>query len=256
MKNQYAQRKSIPKAIRYGRLRPRYSLSALLLATLLAGISLAIYRYFSQATVLSHPQQFDGRTDVAAVPDAPSFDLDSTFTIEARIKLPPRQSSRFDTSCIVSKGSGVLNTEHNYYLGVINANNRLHFHIGDGGGGYQHIVSEKPLSHGIWIRVAAIRADDTLTLYVDGKKCSEVKRTLDQATNDAPLHIGATEDTRSRFYFAGEIDEIRIWNYPRTQKQLDRSFQFDAKPSMRGLVLVSKRDEETGDELSDATESR
>lgn len=222
----------------------RFSLAALLTAILVVAMCLAAYRQLTRATIVSHPPKFDGLNDVVEVPDRSSLDLDDAFTIEVRLKIPRRQSSRLHTSCIVGKGKGVNNTDHNYYLGVLNRNNKLYFHIGDSTGGYQQLVSAEPLTPERWIRVAAVRDSNRLALYIDGKLDAETPRQIQQEVNDQPLRIGATEGTLANHYFGGEIDEVRIWKVARSMGQLEQSFNHKVDPSADSLVFVSERNED------------
>ena len=86
------------------KFRLQFSLLAMMLLTCMAACLFAAYRFVNRPMLIHHPEQFDGRKDVVEVVDCSALDLEGCFTIEAYVRVPVRQSSRFFTSCIVAKG--------------------------------------------------------------------------------------------------------------------------------------------------------
>jgi hypothetical protein len=189
--------------------------------------------------LINHPEQFDGRKDVVEVADCSALDLEGCFTIEAYVRVPVRQSSRFFTSCIVAKGKGAQNADHNYYLGIVNRDRRVHFHIGDGSGKFQELVSKTQLSVGQWTHVAVVRGHDEMKIFVDGKLDAITKRRLNQVSNDAPLRIGATESTRHTHHIKAQLEKVRIWNRALPGKDFGRRSRHRSLRASSGLILES-----------------
>lgn len=227
-----------------------FSLKTLLLFTCLAACLFAAYRFMNRTTLITHPDEFDGRTDVVLVADRGALDLEACFTVEAYVKVPLRQSTWLHTSCIVAKGKGAMNTDHNYYLGIVNRDRRLHFHIGDGFGKYQEIVSKTRLPVEQWTHVAAVRSEDKLEIYIDGKLDATTRRRLNQVSNDAPLRIGATEGKRSPHYIQAQLDQVRIWNRALAGKDFQQRSRGNSHRPSSGLVLESVM-QQPGDQSSD-----
>lgn len=225
----------LPRGIRF-----RFSTLTLLLATCATACLFAIYRHLHQPIVNIHPGEFNGRSSVVEVGDRAILDLENCFTIEAHLKIPAGQSTRLYTSCIVGKGKGAGNTNHNYYLGIVNKDRRIQFHIGDGAGNYQELVSAARIPVGRWTHVAAVRSQSALQIFVDGKLDASVRRTLDQNANNAPLRMGATEERHSLHHIAAEIDMVRIWNRALAGEELKSSLVSDANRMGTGLVLLSR----------------
>ena len=218
----------------------QFGLRSLLVATMIVAVSFSAYRWYRGATVLAHKQAFDGRQDVIVVPDQERLDLEDDFTIEAYVRLPNRQSSLQCSSCIIGKGFGVANTNKNYYLGILNRNNQVLFHIGDAKGGYQEIFSNQSIIAGQWTHVAAVRSKDALSIYINGRLDSEVNpRYIDQVANDEPLRIGGADHLSSAFFLTADIDEVRVWNLARDGKQISRYSQGGVSRTTPGLVLQS-----------------
>ena len=180
--------------------RVQFGLRSLLTVTLLVAVSFAIYRWYRGATVVFHKMTFDGLQDVIVVPDQKRLDFNDDFTIEACVRLPSRQSSMKWSSCIVGKGTGVWNTNKNYFLGIVNRSNQVEFHIGDAKGGYQDVFSNQTIIAGQWTHIAAVRSEDALLIYINGVLDSkETPRFIDQESNDEPLRIGGADHSSCNF---------------------------------------------------------
>ena len=105
------------------------------------------------------------------------------------------------------------------------------------GGDWAWEKDEKPLPIGQWVHYAAVIHYDvqtgaiiTSTLYRDGSKVKGVKGdltakvptlTFDTLRCPAGFYIGGLCDTNGRFYFAGRIDEVRVWNRALDQDEID-----------------------------------
>ena len=219
----------------------QFGLRSLLTVTLRMAVSFAVNRWYRGATVISHKQTFDGLQDVIVVPDEDKLDFNADFTIEAYVRLPDRQSSMKWTSCIVGKGTGVWNTNKNYFLGILNRSNQVEFHIGDAQGGYQDVFSNQTIIAGQWTHVAAVRSEDALLIYINGVlDTKESPRYIDQASNDEPLLIGGADNSNATFFLTADIDDVRLWSYARDADQIRRDWQRNVNRTTPGLVLKSK----------------
>ena len=104
------------------------------------------------------------------------------------------------------------------------------------GGSWTWEKDEKPLTIGQWVHYAVvIRYDDQTgaikshCLYRDGSQVKGVKGVKENvptwifSTPRCPLgfYIGGLCDTNGRFYFAGQIDEVRVWNRALGQNEID-----------------------------------
>jgi hypothetical protein len=102
------------------------------------------------------------------------------------------------------------------------------------GGDWTYEKDEKPIQTGQWVHFAAVIHYDALTgaitdtiLYRDG---SPVKGdvtaeppalNLDALRCPAGFYIGGLCDTGGRYFYAGRIDEVRVWNRALTQGEID-----------------------------------
>ena len=107
------------------------------------------------------------------------------------------------------------------------------------------------ISPNVWSHVAATWDGTTLKLYINGLPISGTLTNGSINDVNENLLIG-----RSQTYgnpFAGNIDELRIWNTPRSNSQInDNRFSF-VNPATSGLVAYYKFDEGTGTSTADAT---
>src|SRR5262249_9149783 len=80
------------------------------------------------------------------------------------------------------------------------------------------IFGTAPLALNTWSHVAATYDGSALRLYVNGTQVSSTPQTGSIATSSNPLQIGG--DSFYGQYFAGTIDEVRVYNIALTQAQI------------------------------------
>lgn len=73
-----------------------------------------------------------------------------------------------------------------------------------------------------WTHLAATYDGTTLRFYVNGIMEDSMLSTF-IPTPSAPLRIAAgnTETTTANYFFPGALDEVRIWDYARTETQIN-----------------------------------
>ena len=116
----------------------------------------------------------------------------------------------------------------NYFLGIDSATNRLAADFeeapaGSGASGLNHsIIGTTAVTSNVWHHVA-VTYDGTWKLYLDGNPDGTLV-VNEPPRNDSIQHSGIGSAMNSTGvaagFFAGVIDEIRIWNVARTQNQL------------------------------------
>ena len=121
----------------------------------------------------------------------------------------------------------------------MNRDRRVHFHIGNGSGKFQELVSKTQLSVGQWTHVAVVRGHDEMKIFVDGKLDAITKRRLNQVSNDAPLRIGATESTRTKHHIKAQLENVRIWNRVIPDNDFGRRSRHRSLRTSSGLILES-----------------
>jgi hypothetical protein len=153
---------------------------------------------------------FDGAVDYIDVEN--NLDLNtSAFTISAWIK---RDSGTTNAS-VLSKRN-FTNTEG--YDFRINATGRIEFVLN---GGAATVTSSVAIPENEWHQVAVIYSGGTATLYIDGVVDTAAALPAPIATSQKFLIAAADGfDPNTTAYFAGNIDEVRIWDVALSTNQL------------------------------------
>lgn len=88
-----------------------------------------------------------------------------------------------------------------------------------------------------WHHYAATYDGNIIYIYIDGKIVSKGKKRRTEKPTDkiGDLYIGCDSKIKGR-YFNGSIDEVRIWNYVRTQKNIERTLHLELTGNEKGLI--------------------
>ena len=158
--------------------------------------------------------QFNGTSSVVTIPDSASLHLSSGMTLEAWVDPSTVTSAWRD---VVYKG------DDNFYLEAT-TNNASRPAAGTiAGGGYAEAYGSAKLATNTWSFLTETYDGSTLRLYVNGTQVASVAHTGAIATSTNPLQIGG--DGVYGQYFAGLIDNVRVYNVALTaaQVQADQS---------------------------------
>jgi hypothetical protein len=159
---------------------------------------------------------------------------ESSFVISAWVRI----------AGIQAKGAGILSLGDNYVLRLEQAGTVRFFYYND------TITSSDPLAgpwvdagtlHGIndngWHWVAAILADDSLRICIDGVSRAAVRArgpvTYGRGTD---LFLGTHGGPDSEFRFHGQLDEVRISGTPRSRAWLKLAYETQ-KPGSSALIF-------------------
>ena len=197
---------------------------------------LSILFCFSVAASQDYSINFDGNNDYILIPDDNQLDLTENYTIEAWI-FPESFTwlagivSKYQTSG--ANGYLLRLTDQSPYNGLS--------------------FDEKKTSTGIlninqWYHIAAVNEQGDRTLYVNGVAIPLTGSSLNISSNNNPLRIGS--DYSSRF-FDGRIDEVRIWNVPKTQAEINENMEQELSGSELNLIAYYTFNEGSGDTLFD-----
>ena len=175
---------------------------------------------FNPATHLN----FDGVDDKVELSNESNFDFTTSFSMECWIKV---SSFTEEWQTVISKGM---------------QGPRIHRYpntdfIAFGTGPADDLLSIVSVNDGNWHHIAATFDNGIKTLYVDGVLQGTQTVVLPLAVNDDPVLIGSQSD----FYnpvraFHGDIDEVRIWNFSKTEEQINSSKNCELQGNEVGLV--------------------
>lgn len=154
---------------------------------------------------------FDGTDDIVTVADDDSLDLDYEGTIEAWVK--PDDLNSWATALMKEKSGGI-----SYVL-----------YAGDGDGPtLNSCVGDScaygpELTDGEWQHIATTFDNDSIKLYVNGDLAAVTPQTEHVAASSGPLSIGGNSVWGE--HFAGVIDEVRVYEGARSQRQIAADFE-------------------------------
>ena len=196
--------------------------------------------FFSLNLVIGqdHSINFDGNDDYIRILDHASLDLTENYTLEAWIF--PESFSWL--AGIISKYH--TNAANGYML-------RLTHQSPYTGLGFDEVVtSTGVLNSNQWYHIAAVNNGGDRSLYINGSEYTLSGTPLNVSANNNNLKIGS--DYGGRF-FDGRIDEVRIWDIPRTQDDIVATLDTVLSGEETGLVAYYTFDEGSGDTLFDQT---
>ena len=133
---------------------------------------------------------------------------------------------------------GTFNTGERFTFNVL-WNNAIRLEVGGNG-----VSGTIPVNDGVWHHVAVVYFEEgnMVQLYVDGELDTE--GTLTVPTNTTNLYtvvLGRRiDDTR---YFRGEIDEVRFYNFAKTQAEIMEDMSSELCENPDGLVAYWKLNE-------------
>jgi len=208
---------------------------------------------------------FSGNDSYISIDNAPELDL-LVFTIECWFM-------RKDTGISVLTGTDSINAvpiiakgveevvneaNMNYFLGIRKEDSILVAAFEESNtsinpGKNHHIIGFTTIHTNIWYHAAVTYDGNFLKLYLNGnlESALEINR---QPMNQSPVKtvIGGVLLSGDVLggSFNGLIDEIRIWNYARTQSEIQNTINKEILSPPAGLVIRLGLNEGTGNEIS------
>jgi hypothetical protein len=193
--------------------------------------------------------QFDGKSTYATVPRVVQDD----FTVEAWIKM----SGASPTGTDFFAGNGLIYADVPFNandFGTSILNN--HFTLGIGSPDTTLQGTSDVTAGGNWVHVAATRTRSTgqIAIIVNGvSEASVMAANVASLTSPTTITLGANAaDGR---YYAGLIDEVRIWNVARSPAMVAATMHTRLAGTEAGLVGYWRFDESTGTTATDASPS-
>ncbi len=146
---------------------------------------------------------------------------ETDFTIEANVLL--YDFNNWYQSIIF--GKRFANVEKGYYCSITGeaASQSFKPFFQKGGGLTDHLFGNETINTNQWYHLCFKfeKETNTLSIYVNGELDSQ-NTNFHTLNNDNHYDISIGKEPEKYTYFLnGQIDELRIWNYPRTQQQIN-----------------------------------
>ena len=113
-----------------------------------------------------------------------------------------------------------------------------------------------------WTHIAGVidAKSNYIKLFINGNEVSHTNYKGQNSIHKSqlPLRIGWTHEIHHPMHgvFVGQIDEVRVWNIARTQKQIRTNMNTQLNGDEEGLVGYWKFDEEKDEQIFDATPNK
>ncbi len=194
---------------------------------------------------------FDGANDHLTAANSSSVGLGGDFTIEAWIRVPDRSA----TYQIITKQPTVAVNEYpgNYEFRVDQGSGRLTlgFEYGQWVGAMAFWSSTASVPVGQFAHVAVVfRAGSSVQFFINGLPDTLYRTGYVPELNGQPVRIGARKDG---YYFKGQMDEVRLWNVPRSSTEIAAQYRNRLNGSETGLAAYWRMDEGVGGTVVDSS---
>ncbi|MBO9681164.1 MAG: LamG domain-containing protein [Flavisolibacter sp.] len=217
------------------------------LQTVINRIKIAAFLLFISFSVQSQSNyavNFDGTDDYISLPTSVAVSQSNTFTIEAWVYW-----NGTNNGCIYSE--------------TVLGNNNPMFSIiprsSDGGGieltfrdnsatGLTLQPATAKVTANTWVHVAVVRTSATnMKIYIDGVLKDDASFTAPASWTPTKVNTGVRWRASQSDFFAGKIDELRIWNTARTETQIKANmFNRNLANNATGLVAYYRMNEGSG----------
>jgi hypothetical protein len=161
---------------------------------------------------------FDGSNDYVSVADSNSLDTENAVTVSAWIKTGDYYSGT--QGYILRKGEeGAGNVD--YGFSIQGSPGYLKFDFNNGGWQAGTLDTSQSVTDNDWHFVSVTYDRNHYIYYVDGIRGDSIVQTTAMAKTTKDLYIG---NDLTAYYFNGLIDDVRVYNYARTEEQIKQDY--------------------------------
>lgn len=188
--------------------------------------------------------KFDGVTSYVEMADSDAIDFDwnQNFTIECWIKADTNQADKKNSdNDIIEKWNG--SSGYPYVIRYLRSSGKIIGARYDGTNN-PRVQSLKSINDNQFHHIAFVKNNSQLELYIDGIKENSTTDTVKGNTrNNSPLYLARRG--RVGNFFKGHVAELRIWNHPRSDQQIQAYQKLRLKGNEAGLVAYWSLNKDT-----------
>ncbi len=210
---------------------PVLSVSPSMPAITTCGGSVGLTASASQDNDPAYCLLFNGTDSYAEVNEFSLPQGNTSRTMEAWIR-----TTQSDNGTIMNWG----NTAANQRSGLLVVSGRLYY-VGE----FNDLMGSTAINDGQWHHVAASYDGSMMTLYIDGVPDASSGMPAFN-TSGTTLRIGRRALPDNGEYFNGRIEEVRIWDYARSQAEIQADLASFINPATPGLLCYYKFNEGSG----------
>ena len=161
---------------------------------------------------------FDGTNGYVSIPDSASLHP-TNFTVEAWVRFSSLNSAGSGGSpagsqyLVFKQNSQTYNFEGiNLSKTRVSSNDYFVFSTTSTGAQTVQAFSLTAIATGVWYHVAAVRGSNFMQLYVNGQLEGQTNISFAQSYGTLPLYFGTTGQSYWDHKFAGNLDEVTLYN--------------------------------------------
>ncbi|TFH01296.1 MAG: LamG domain-containing protein [Calditrichales bacterium] len=196
---------------------------------------------------------FDGLNDMVLVPDNEKLHMTASMTLEAWIF--PRDVSTNpggDARMIIRKGNVYNRINYSLAIDIYKGPGVLTFGAGTGVSS-----TENALKINQWQHVAGVCNPRTglISLYINGRLAGQESIVASPQPSTDPLTLGLTlrgDNLGIEDFFQGKMYDVRIWNIPRSQEEIQNKMYRKLAGDENGLVANWNLGEGKGQVVQDS----
>jgi len=175
---------------------------------------------------------FNGTSDYIDLGSTPIIGSDTSFTIEVWVKPDNFGFSAGEQNAIY--GEFAVNHTSNYF-GIFENGTVFFDQYPES---YQYITSNTALTLGEWSHIAYVQDGMNRYLYINGQL--DISDSAAETYTGNPPNQVLIGDRPSYFeeYFAGDMDEFRIWNVARTATEINETMFSPISPGLETELVV------------------
>lgn len=187
---------------------------------------------------------FEGtQTSYARASAAPNFGISQDFSVGFWFK-----SATTSGSAAMVTDKNFFNKGFNGWAFALNSGGRVQFNVADEEGHQIDVFSANGFNDNKWHHAAAsVTRTGNAVLYVDGVSAGSTSAAALLSINSSyPICMGL--DGAYNYVYAGDIDEVKIWNVALTQAQIREKMHVTAPASEANLINYYQFNESTTNE--------
>ncbi len=193
----------------------------------------------------------NGTSQCAASPDRSQFDLTTDFTVEAWM---------YPTSAASDTEAMIINKEQSYEFAI--RSGTFQYAIMGTVNNWDWRDTGIRANSDQWQHVAFSKANNTVTLYINGVSVYSLTNATFANTNIRPSNLAfnvgcraSSAGTSMASFFGGRLDEVRLWDVARSQPDISRDMHRNSIAGASGLVGYWDFNEPSDSTVFDRTEN-
>ncbi len=176
----------------------------------------------------------------------------TNLTIEAWVRFsslnsPASGSSPAGEQYIVFKQNTASGNFEGFALTKTRVSGRdyFDFQVSSASGQAAEVTSVTTVSTGVWYHVAAVRGSNYLQLYVNGQLERQRNVSFPQSYGSYPLYFGTSGQTSWDHKFAGELDEVSLYNRALSSPEVAAIHAAGADGKCKAVAILAQPQNQT-----------